>query len=555
MSMHSKQSYTNAIMVILFIFSMATVCFGQSYWKRSYGGADYNSPQMTIPIADGNFLILRCNTQGISLLKINPNGDTIWTKTYAGPNGNQSKTIIPTADGNYLILGSTTPAGAEGNILWFLKIKPDGDTIWTKTYGGDSWISDNTIIQTADGNYLILGTISAADTDFKLWLLNINSNGDMIWTKTYGSESGAFAETITPTADGNFLILGFTHTDILLLKIKPNGETIWTNTYGGEGYVDEAQTIIPAADGNYLILGHTYSFGAGKTDIWLLNIKPNGDTLWTKTYGGAAYEYPRMIIPTENGGFLILGITSSFGVGSYNTWLLKIKPNGDTVWTRTYGNGNEYYAQVVLLNIDDNFLLVRNATNSSDSIVIYSIIDDQYAYKNSLFTFKIPTYGIDSLNFGYIPLKTPVGMTVSPGGTITWTPKTDSVYMDHAKFVVVNDAGKKDTLTFNIFVNSDLNISVVVKPSRIAKSATKSFDVIPSSSGNRVQFSLHSEVSMLCIYDVTGKLIDKIMKLNSGDLYMWPAASSKVGKFPAGKYFARASTGKSSMVKPFLLVR
>jgi hypothetical protein len=565
--MHIKRCFTNAIMVMLLTLSMATVCFGQSYWKKTYEGQlRAFSDSYSIPTADGNFLILSYTIGSefldFWLLKIKPNGDTIWLKTYERGPFDNAQAIIQTVDSNFLILGRTYSSGSRDN-MWLLKINQNGDSIWTKTYRDVIYECEaQTIIPTADSSFLILGSTQTYGAGSDIWLSKINPNGDISWTETYGGVNSELAQTIIPTADGNFLILGQVKApaavgfNIWLLKVKPNGDTIWTKTYGGENY-DVIQTIIPTTEDNFLILGETYSVDSLGFDIWLSKIKPNGDPIWTKTYGGVNNDFAQTITPTADGKFLILGETYLYGANDLDIWLLKIEPNGDTIWTKTYGNKNEDSSKTIIPTMDGNFLMVGTSINASGSsnLLLFSIIADQYAYKNSLFTFKIPTYGIDSLNFGYVPLKTPAGMTVSPGGTISWTPKTDSVYMDHAAFIVVNDAGGKDTLTFNIFVNSDFHTSGVVKPFRIDKSSTKSFDVIPASSGNRVKFLLSSDVSSLCIYDVTGKLIDKVMRLNSKEQYTWPPTSPKAGKYTAGKYFARVSAGKSSMVKPFLLVR
>jgi hypothetical protein len=130
-------------------------------------------------------------------------------------------------------------------------------------------------------------------------------------------------------------------------------------------------------------------------------------------------------------------------------------------WTRTYklnvGGGLEF----IFPTSDGNFILgTYNNFFWTPDVLVICIIADQRAHKDSLFTYKIPTYGEDTLNFGYTPLKIPSGMTVSPGGSISWTPKTDSVYLEHVEFLVVNDSGRKDTLTFNIFVNNYDKVSI-----------------------------------------------------------------------------------------------
>jgi hypothetical protein len=148
-------------------------------------------------------------------------------------------------------------------------------------------------------------------------------------------------------------------------------------------------------------------------------------------------------------------------------------------------------------------------------------------------------------------------MTVSTGGTVSWTPTTDSVYMDHAEYLVVNDAGRKDTLTFNIFVNSDYHAPASIKPSRITKSPSKPFEIISTTFSNKIKFSLPSSVTSICIYDINGRIVDRIAPIvsTSGASAVWPCNGAGNGKIPTGKYFAKVSDGRKSAVKSVLYVR
>ena len=471
---------------MVFVFGLGNMCSGQSYWTKTYGRvAGFYAIQ---PTNDGNFLIAGSDTNSRGeLIKIKPNGDTLWTKTYDGGEVNGFYAIQPTTDGNFLIAGGIIYGAGNG---WLIKIKPNGDTLWTKTFDG------------------------AGTNEFS---------------------------AIQPTSDGNFLIVGGTQVGGLLIKIKPNGDILWTKTFDGVGY-SYFYAIQPATDGNFLIAGFFYS--AGNYNGWLIKIKQNGDTLWTKTYDVNERDKFYAMQATADGNFLITN-----GEG----WFIKIKPNGDTLWTKTFGNESIYSIQPTF---DGNFLIIGYEYDSG-SYFLGCLIADQYAYKDSRFTYKIPVYSTDTLNFGYVPLKTPSGMTVSAGGTVSWTPKTDSVYMDHAEFIVMNDLGKKDTLTFNIFVNSDYHPLLAVKPTRINKRDSKPFEINTTLLSGKVKFSMPSFVKSISIYDINGRQVGKAAPVMSGSEanVIWPSVTSSNSAIPTGKYIAKASAGTNSATKPFLLVR
>ena len=194
------------------IMMVAGICAGQSYWKRTYGGTDDNCANAITPTPDGNFIIAGYTTsfgagnKDVYLLKIKPNGDTIWTKTYGGTLDGGANAIIQTKDGNFIVAGYTSSFGMGGEDVYLLKINSDGDTIWTKTYGGPVDDTAHTIAPTLDGNFIVAGSYGGIVRS--VYLLKIKPNGDTIWTKSYniGICDAGFA--ITPTTDGGFIIVG-----------------------------------------------------------------------------------------------------------------------------------------------------------------------------------------------------------------------------------------------------------------------------------------------------------------------------------------------------------
>ena len=95
---------------------------------------------------------------------------------------------------------------------------------------------------------------------------------------------------------------------------QPNPDTLWTRTYGGSG--DEwAYSVQQTADGGYIVAGYTYSFGAGGGDFYLVKTNSQGDTLWTRTYGGSDDDGAYSVQQTADGGYIVAGYHPSFGAG------------------------------------------------------------------------------------------------------------------------------------------------------------------------------------------------------------------------------------------------
>jgi hypothetical protein len=121
---------------------------------------------------------------------------------------------------------------------------------------------------------------------------------------------------------------------------QPNPDTLWTRTYGGGSY-DEAYSVQQTADGGYIVAGYTESFGAGWEDFYLVKTNSSGEPLWTRTYGGSGGDCAYSVQQTTDGGYVVAGFTYSFGAGNADFYLVKTNSQGDTLWTRTYG-GSSY---------------------------------------------------------------------------------------------------------------------------------------------------------------------------------------------------------------------
>jgi hypothetical protein len=530
-------------------FICENLSFGQTYWNKTYGASN-NFILAIQSIVDGNFLAVGSNGAGEGLvIKIKPNGDSIWTKTYGKTSSfNWFSSIQATRDGNFLILGNTTEA-------CLLKINQNGDTLWTKTYNHCVF---NAIHASDDGNFLLVGVKNSEfDSPVSDLVVKIKPDGTIIWSKYYSRNHKAEFKSIKPSGDGNFLLAGWTNSNIdssgfsgWLVKITPNGDSIWSKTFH-RSTNSNFYSIQSTNDGNFLLAGSTLHSPNGiEHDGWLVKIRSNGDTIWTRNYNQESNDNFFAIQPASDNNYILIG--DRWSGDTVSGLLVKIKPNGDSIWTRTVGKAITTDFRAIKQTCDGNFLVT-----GFGSISILCIIADQFANKNQLFTYKIPVYGNDTSNFGYTPLKVPLEMKVSAGGTVTWTPKTDSIYTEHAEFLVFNDMGRKDTLTFNIFVNYDYKTQNSARPLQATNPISMPSDITITSISGYVKFNLPPDAGTLYIYDLKGGIVDKITPARTSlvTCLSWPDNQSSRSVIHTGKYFFKAKVGKKSITKLFTLVK
>lgn len=265
--------------------------------------------------------------------------DTSWVKKYDGYDDERYYSVKETSDGGLIIGGSTSSLGdSDGD---FLLVRTDnmGDTLWIKKYGGPLYETARSVIVTKDGNYLLAGSSKSfnGSDDSDAYMVKVDNQGDTIWTSVINNGRIDEIEDVVELNDGGFIIVGATYPgvsdyrDLWIVKTDENGDSLWSKVYGGTG-TDEANSVCLSNDGNVLACGWTGSYGAGEFDIWLLKIDMDGDTIWTKTYGGSDSENGRSIINTKDGEYAITGYTKSFSQDACDAWLVKIDNSGKVLW-------------------------------------------------------------------------------------------------------------------------------------------------------------------------------------------------------------------------------
>ncbi len=302
---------------------------GDTVWTRTYGGSDDDEGRCVIETRDTQYVIVGYTAsygaypgyKDIYLLKIDRNGDTLWTHTYGGPDDEIGYQVVETPDGGFIIAGYTASYGAGSYDIYLVKTDENGDTLWTKTYGSGGLDKAYGIIRAIDSGYVVVGEMYVSGTGSEVCLLKIDETGDTLFTKTYGGNGGGRGYSVISTSDGGYFITGTfsgLNYDVYLVKINDAGDTIWTRVYGRlpNEYGYSAREI----PGQGYIVGG-YISGTDEY-IWLLRLGQNGDTIWTKIIGGDNVHRCYSIENGWGGGWILTG-AKYVGTSNSDVYLMK----------------------------------------------------------------------------------------------------------------------------------------------------------------------------------------------------------------------------------------
>ncbi|MDD5529934.1 MAG: T9SS type A sorting domain-containing protein [bacterium] len=462
--------------------------------------------------------------------------NTLWTKTFGGTSEDWGNSVQETSDGGFIIVGGTYSFGAGNYDVYLIKTNSTGDTLWTKTFGGTNWDEGHSVQETSDGGFIIAGYTESfgADTSdsSNVYLIRTNSTGDSLWTKIFGGTNWDEGHSVQETSDGGFIIAGYTYSfgadnaDVYLVRTNSTGDTLWTKTFGGI-YWDYGNSIQKTSDGGFIIVGGTYSFGAGYYDVYLIKTNSMGDTLWTKTFGGTYWDEGYLVQETSDGGFVIAGYTYSFGAGNSDVYLIRTNSTGDILWAKTFGGINDDIGKSVQETSDGGFIIVGGTASFGTGYY------DAYLIKTNSTgdTLWTKTFGGTYWDEGYSVQQ------VSDGGFIIagYTGSFGAGYYD-TYLIRVGAQGIEEQLAV-----SREQLAVSVKPNPFVKSTIIKY-----------QIPVTSKV-LLTLYDITGSCVKTLVnEQKSAGTYITPLNAEKL---KTGIYFLTLSIDNHKEIQKLAIIR
>ena len=261
-----------------------------------------------------------------------------------------------------------------------MRLDPDGDTLWTRTYGDSLDDAAMCVRETPDGGFILAGYKERVPSNADAWFVRTNSGGDTLWTSNFDFGEDEFLYCVEEMDDGGFMGVGFTSsysgsifTDVLILKVDSLGGGEWKAVYGGPGH-NRGYGMCRTSDGDCLVAGYT-EVGADRGDWLLIKIDAsNGDSLWSRTYGDTTMDMCRRVKETSDGGLILCGTRTDYDYGYSVGRLIRTDALGYAVWTTDYGETSTYTSfSSVDLTPDMGYICAgyRDTSITGDSDVLF----------------------------------------------------------------------------------------------------------------------------------------------------------------------------------------
>ena len=409
---------------LLFIISNSYLFYAQPsiQWQRSLGGSVDDRAYSIQQTTDGGYIISGFSnsndgdvtghhgTNSLNdywIVKLDSTGTIQWQKSLGGTYIDYANSIRQTTDGGYIVGGTTNSndgdvTGIHGTIgaddYWIVKLDGIGTIQWQKPLGGNSGDEAFSIDQTSDEGYIVAGDSYSNDGDVTghhgngdYWIVKLDRAGTIQWQKSLGGTADDYAISIQQTADGGFVVAGYSSSndgdvtgnhggaDYWIVKLDSENVIQWQKSLGGTND-DRATSIKQTTDGGYFVAGYSFSTDGdvtthhGYEDYWIVKLNSTGTIKWQKSLGGTNVDRAISIQQTPDGGCIVSGFSLSNNGdvtgnhGNDDCWIVKLDSTLAIQWQKSVG-GSLGDAASSIQQTNDGGYIVAGHSDSNDGDV------------------------------------------------------------------------------------------------------------------------------------------------------------------------------------------
>lgn len=350
--------------------------FGQISFQKTYGSNGFEKVSRVIQSQDSGYVVIGSSgltgaSSDVYILKVDSLGNYLWSKFYGGANVEHGTDIIETPDSGFAISGYTNSSGAGGYDAYLLKLDKDGNFEWDMTYGGSDWDFAHAIDVMPDSGYVLVGeTYSYGAGNNDVYVIRTDKLGNVIWDQVVGTAGNDVGKDFILTTFGSVILAGTTNgrgaggNDVFAVRINTLGDTIWTKTYG-TALDEECNAIKTMSQFNYYNMAITNESATnGSTNLQFIGINGSGTTINSKEFVAAENVTATDIAIRNPNDQLIVG-TIEDPIGGINYVGYYANYQGLFLQAFSFGTFGEDACKSAIHTYDDGFLLAGTSEQYS----------------------------------------------------------------------------------------------------------------------------------------------------------------------------------------------
>jgi hypothetical protein len=364
--------------LIIFAFPGRT----QTLFEKIYGGKG-DQFGFGVAITPGGYAVAAHTALPGSLitnawiLYLNEEGDTLWTRTFGGTGIDDVRSVIFTADSSLVACGTYSHEAPFKTDFYLLKLNLEGDTLWTRTLFSSLNAYGYSVAPATDG-YILCGYADVGKSTPRMMLARTNESGDTLWTRLFGDPLASAGFSAIQTNDLGFIACGYIDNynpdwdrNTYVVKTDGNGDTLWTRSFQNFGY-DVSWCISETSDHGFILTGYRNFMGTIGTNLAVMRLNEDGELMWEKNYGQSGLDIGYSGMQTQDGGFIFCGQSNEQGSEYQGLYLVRTDAQGDSLWTRLIGDYPKNVGSCVRETADEG-LIVAGGTNSQAADGLYDV--------------------------------------------------------------------------------------------------------------------------------------------------------------------------------------
>lgn len=305
-------------------------------------------------------------------------GSSSWVHTWGTDGDDYAEGLALDSTGNLFVAGTGWKAagslldellGVESGdeCIFLSKYSSEGTLLWNRAHVGNF----RGVSTSANGNIFVTGYARNESTYADILVLGYAPNGNPLLQRTWDSGGDDFGHGVLVTSNGCVYVAGSwrnprtSSVDALLLKFALDGALLWQKTWGGS---DEEyfKSLLISDEGNILVAGTTFSYGAGSSDVLLVEYTPDGAIVGAKTWGGQWGDAAQGLCVDDSGNIYIVGFTCSYRHGQWDVFLLKYRLDLTLEWQRSWGTDEDDQIWAVSVERHGNVILGGDTWNPTN---------------------------------------------------------------------------------------------------------------------------------------------------------------------------------------------